>query len=116
MSTSKITKRVCVVHQEKFDVGPFNFGASYEKGTLDAVISSLQAIRGSIPEQYRESASCEFDSEGGYEGEHYANIRISYDRPETAEEAIERKAKRAARIDEERALLKRKLAELDRET
>jgi hypothetical protein len=108
--------RVCVVDQEKFDVGPFNFGAAYDRGTLDAVISSLQAIRDSIPEQYRESASCEVGSESGYEGEHCAHIRISYDRPETAEEAIERQAKRAARIDEERARLKLKLAELDRET
>lgn len=84
----KMTVRV--VDQERHDAGPFNFGASYEDGTLAAIIKSLTEIRDSIPEEYRDKARCEIDSESGYEGSHYAHIKVSYERPETDGEVVTR--------------------------
>lgn len=81
---------VTVAAQEQYDEGPFNFGATHEDGSLDAVIASLEAIRESIPEPYRAGARCGIDSESGYEGSHYASIKITYRRPETDEEVVER--------------------------
>ena len=78
--------RVVVLSQERYDAGAFNFGASYDDGTLDAVIASLAAIRDSIPEEYRAAARCGIDSTSGYEDSHYATIEVSYDRPATDEE------------------------------
>jgi hypothetical protein len=100
---------VCV--QEQYDEGLFDFGNTFEDGTLDRVIRSLEAIRESIPEEYRAAATCGIMSESGYEGSHYARIEVSYDRPETDEE-MQRREKRdrdheAAIRREERALLKR---------
>lgn len=89
---------VTVADQERYDGGPFEFGASYTDGTLDRVIESLEKIRASIPAQYRNKARCEIDSESGYEGSHYAHIEVSYERQETDEEVIER-----VKIDRERA-------------
>lgn len=49
----------------------------------------------SIPKEYRESA--EIDFEPGFEyGESYACVRITYERPETAEEAATRTASERA--------------------
>jgi hypothetical protein len=36
-----------------------------------------------IPQEYRATASIELDSVSGYEGNHYAHIRITYERLET---------------------------------
>jgi len=85
-----------VVSQERYDDGPFYFGASYEDGSLDRIIASLIAIRETIPAEYRDSARCEIDSESGYEGSHYASIEVSYSRPETAEETLERERHKMA--------------------
>lgn len=92
---------VYVAHQQQYDGGPFTFGASYTDGSLDEVLASLQKIRDSIPKQYRAKARCAIDSKGGYEGSHYASIEVSYERPETDEEVIER-----VKIDTERQRLK----------
>lgn len=82
---------VYVVDQEKHDRrGPFEFGAGYADGSLNAVIDSLIAIRGSIPVEYRERARCDIGSTSGYDGEHYAHIKVLYFRPETADETAER--------------------------
>lgn len=88
---------VCAVSQEKYDSGPFCFGATYEDGTLDKVIDSLRAIRDAIPEAYRCAARCNITSVSSYEDSHYATISVSYVRPETEEEAV-RRADRAATL------------------
>lgn len=82
--------RVHVVSQEKYDEGPFFFGGEFEEGTLKAVINSLEEIRNSIPEEYRDKASCEINSVSGYEGSHYAQIAVFYTRLETPEERNKR--------------------------
>lgn len=73
--------RVTVVDHEQFDDGPFKFN-----GTLDEVIFSLTNIQASIPEQYRATATCEINSVLSYEDSTYANIKVTYVRPETDEE------------------------------
>lgn len=86
---------VKVVRQQQYDPGPFYFGG-YEDGSLDRVIECLVEIRGSIPEQYRKTAQCEIDAVSGYDDSCYANIEISYSRPETPEETA-RRTEEAAR-------------------
>lgn len=76
---------VRVLKQERYDGGDFCFD-----GNLDDVLASLQAIRASIPEEYRASATCEIGSESGYEGSHYASIEVNYSRPETDDEVRQR--------------------------
>jgi hypothetical protein len=102
---------VHVAAQQRHDSGPFNFGASYEDGTLQNVIDSLLAMKAGIPKAHRAKARCEIDSEGGYEGSHYASIKVSYVRPETDEEVIAR-----VQIESERSRLAmlRDKAELSR--
>ena len=55
----------------------------------------LNGVVEKIPEEYRANAEIEIDSIGGYEGEHHAEVNISYERPETDEEM-------ATRLDNER--------------
>lgn len=74
-----------VLHQEEYDGGAFQF-----HGKLDAVIRSLEAIRKKVPEKYRKTARCKIESTGCYEGSHYATIEVTYRRPETDKEVIER--------------------------
>jgi hypothetical protein len=81
---------VHVVNQECYDGGPINFGASYTDGTLLKVIASFQKVLTSIPKEYRKKARCQIDSESGYEGSHYASVRIEYTRPENDDEVVER--------------------------
>lgn len=73
--------RITVVDQEQYDGGPFKFN-----GTLDEVILTLTEIRAGIPEQYRATATCEISSVLSYEDSTYANIKVTYLRPETDEE------------------------------
>lgn len=105
---SKKQVQVTVVDQEEYDDGPFEFGKSWKDGSLDKVIASLQKIRESIPQEYRESARCMIDSANGYEGEHYAHIEVNYERLETLEEARKRKVDEARQEAEQEA---RELAE-----
>lgn len=83
-------KTVTVVDQDRYDVGAFCFGASYTDGTLRKVIATLKAIEATIPAKFRASARCGIDSRGGYEGDHFAHIEVSYSRPETDAEVVER--------------------------
>lgn len=116
VEAARKTTTVYVARHERHDDGPFEFGASYTDGTLNAVIESLDKIRDSIPREYRAKARCEIDSESGYEGSHYASIEVSYVRPETDEEVvarvkIERERSRIERLTDEAKLrhLKKKL-------
>lgn len=90
IAKARSTVTVTVASQERYDEGPFSFGASYTDGSLSEVIDSLIAIRDSIPAEYRSAARCEIDSESGYEGSHYASIEVTYERPETDEEVTRR--------------------------
>lgn len=56
----------------------------------------------SIPEAFRSTARIEFDSAGGYEGAHYARIKVTYNRPETDEEYADRLVAEEARKQRER--------------
>lgn len=61
----------------------------YPAHLVDA-INWFQSKLEEIPVEYRETALCEIDSAGGYEGSHYGHIEISYVRPETDEEMASR--------------------------
>ena len=107
----RFKRTVRVVLQEQYDGGPFDFGESYEDGSLNRVIDSLLAIRESIPAEHRASARCQIDSVGSYEGSHYARIEVNYARPETDEEWAER---RTRDISEAQAERQREMAEYER--
>lgn len=79
-------------------------GEQYDDGFPDLcrlidVIGWLNDLLQSIPSEFRGDAKCEIDSRSGWEGSHYATIEISYRRPETDEEMVQRHAKERARID-----------------
>jgi len=103
-----ITKTV--VEQSKYDGGEFDFGASYDAGSLDRVIASLLKIRESIPSEYRANAFCEIGSYMSHDNS-YATIEIGYSRPETDAEMDARigddEARRIAMESNERAVLAR---------
>jgi len=82
---------VVVVDQQEDDSGPFEFGASYRDGSLNEVIDSLLAIRESVPPEYRERARCEI-SAGLFYDSPFAQIRVSFERPELPDETAEREA------------------------
>lgn len=100
LATPKMDKRqikkarksttVYVVRQQRYDTGPINFGASYENGSFLKVLNSFKAALANIPAKYRANACCQIDSEGGYEGSHYASVEITYNRPETDAEVLSR--------------------------
>jgi hypothetical protein len=76
---------VMVTRHEQYSGGPFVF-----EGKIDEVIESLKRICQMIPEDYRDQARCEIDSVSSWGDSHYAQISVSYYRPETWEEAKER--------------------------
>lgn len=78
-----------------------------------ACLDWLSAKVESIPAEFRKNATIEFESASGYEGEHYARIKIQYLRPETPEETAHRQAERQQQIDQRKAFLKAQLADLE---
>lgn len=98
IATARRSKRVTVCDQEKYDEGPFHF-----EGTLADVIASLERIKQEIPAEYQEIATCEIDSNSGWEDSHYAHIEVTYERPETDQEV-------AARLHAERERARHELA------
>jgi len=78
-------KQIYAAYHEQYERGPFVFD-----GLLDEVIASLAAIRELIPPEYRERAKCSISSVGSYEDSHYAQIAVTYWRPETPDETAER--------------------------
>ncbi len=54
-----------------------------------------------VPEEYLGTAHIEFDSESGYEGDHYGRIRIWYERPETDAEMAVRTSRVLAEENQE---------------
>ena len=82
MSTHQNTKiNVCDV--EQYDGG---WPTRNTPSLLVDVIAWFSNKLAEIPEQYRADARCEIDAVSGYEGESYAHIEISYERPETDKE------------------------------
>lgn len=69
-------------------------GDAYTADKLSKFVSFFAALLQKVPEQYRDTATVEIDSVGGYEGEHHAEIIVSYERPET-------EAEKTARLREE---------------
>lgn len=104
--------RVSVADQARYDQGPFDFGASYENGSLNRVIKSLERMREIIPEKYRAKARCGIDSESGYEGSHSPRIEVSYERLETNEEWDARKKDVAERLEYQKAQKREQLERL----
>lgn len=89
IKSARATKLEIVADQEQHESGPFNFGDDLA-GSLHRVIESLVAIRESVPEEYRAEAFCEFRSRSDYDGGGIPTIQVSYRRPETDEEVVER--------------------------
>lgn len=71
-------------------------GEEYDEGfpprPIDEFISWLNGWIEKIPAEFRDQSSIEIDSNGGYEGSHFANVKISYRRPETDDEIGKRQA------------------------
>lgn len=72
-------KTVTVVSVERHDDG-------FPPEGLRHFIAWMNEKIAKIPKQHLDSATIEIDSTGGYEGEHYAEITISYKRPYTEAE------------------------------
>ena len=74
---------VTLFNQERYD-------GEWMPEKLTEAIAWLQKFLEQVPEECHQAASIEIGSTGGYEGDHYATIEISYERPPTAEEKQER--------------------------
>lgn len=88
------TKRVTVLSQEQYESGPFVF-----HGLLKDMIAALNQILESIPEQFRDTTTCEISSIPNYDS-HYASIEVEYTRPTTPDEDAE-----AAKLQKQRELM-----------
>jgi len=64
--------------------GPFVFC-----GAIEEMISSLQGIRDSVPEELRDEIEVEIETTGGYEGSCTTSFVASYTRPATGKEITE---------------------------
>lgn len=84
-------KQVVVVNAEQYD-------PDFPPTPLLEFQAWLEAMIEDIPEEYRGTATVEFDSAGSYYDSHYAKVEISYYRPETDEEWAARRADVEARL------------------
>lgn len=99
------TVTVTVFTGEQYDDG---WPCPYQTTLVD-LISWFEAKLAEIPEEYRNVATCEIDSVRSWEDTHYAQIEISYRRPETDAEMADRleheEIARHAHEAKERAML-----------
>lgn len=65
-----------------------------------------------IPQEFRSTAKIEIEGFGGYEGSAYANIKITYVRPETDEEVAERELKESNQKSQQELRERQQLAAL----
>lgn len=72
-------------------VKTYGYGGEYLPRSLTDAVRAFSKDWLSIPAEYRESAEIDFEPVFEY-GESYACVRITYERPETDEEAAERLA------------------------
>jgi hypothetical protein len=75
--TRYMRKEVVLLNAEQYDEG-----FPKDKNARD-FIKWLEGMIDQAPPEYRDSVYIELDSESGYEGSHYASIKIAYRRPET---------------------------------
>jgi hypothetical protein len=99
-------KTITVFDMERYEG---EWPPSEARACLDWLAAKIE----SIPAEFRKSATIEFDSASGYEGCHYAQIKIEYTRPETAEETATRINERQRRLDADKAFHKARLAALE---
>lgn len=83
----------------------------YRSDSIPNLVDWLNEQLEEIPAEYRDSARVEIESVGGWEGEHHAEITITYERPETADEKAARHVRERARADEEERLAANRLAD-----
>ena len=83
-----------VVHNEA--VWDFMPGWPSDSKVVD-FIAWLDGVINDIPTEYRKVAGIKIDSISGYEGEHHAEVMVSYERPETDEEMEARVARNERR-------------------
>lgn len=98
-------RRITVVAAEQYDPG-------FPPGRLLEFAAWLQAIINEIPEECRESAEIEIDSTSSYYDSHYAQVQVTYRRPETDKEWDDRKADVMRRVHEAEALERQALERL----
>lgn len=101
-----MNKTITIFDHERYDV-------EWPPEDAIACLAWFAAKIESIPAEFRKTARIEFDSASGYEGCHYAEIKITYERPETAEEVAARKGESQRRLDEQKEFHKRQLAALE---
>lgn len=101
------TKTVVVFSKREFEHG------FMPTKSLEAV-EWLRDVIDTIPEEYRATAEIRVESGDDF-GSSYAELTISYERPETAEEEKQRKADKAAYLAEERLRLQRQLDMLNKD-
>ena len=98
-----------------------HYGSGWSNGelgfpsNLSGVITWLQGLLDSVPEEHRSNVIIEFDSDGDYD-DPGPKVTIYYERPETDEELRDRQRRNADRIKQARqrveAAERQKLAEL----
>lgn len=71
--------QVVLVDAEQYDGG-------FPPESAEAFVDWLSDLIESVPEEFRGSTTIELNSSSGYEGSHYAHIKVAYRRPETDEE------------------------------
>ena len=76
--------REAVVSAEAYD-------PDFPPSDLAGFIAWAEGLLDDIPEEYRATATVEIGSVGSYYDSHYANIEVTYRRPETDEEWEARK-------------------------
>jgi hypothetical protein len=101
---------VTVYHHEIF--GSMLKENKYSPDTLFQIRAWIDVLLEKIPAEFRDSAKMEIDSVGGYEGEHHAEVTVTYERPETAKETEARKAEEAATREEQEARERRMYEQL----
>jgi chaperonin GroEL (HSP60 family) len=108
-----MTREVTVTVRE------YGYGADdhgYPPHNLKEAIAAFQEALSEIPEALRDNASIDFDPYWSH-GETFERVRITYERPEAAEETASRVAEERAAmiewIEEQKALIRRRKAELE---
>lgn len=90
------TIQVSVFDGEQYDGG-------WPDGTLIKVIEWFQGKLAEIPEEYRQSATCDISSSPNWGDSHCGRIEIDYWRPETDEEMQARLAEYKAEAERNRS-------------
>lgn len=98
------TKEVVIVDVEQYDRG-------FPPSGLIEFQAWLAKQVAKIPAEFVPAAVIEIESVGSYESSSYANVKIAYDRPETAEEIAERERELTRRAAQQ---VQKELAEYER--